>query len=119
MKRSTSMLLGMALILLLAAAGFYLYRNLTPYNETVEHGPAPEARANHFLAAEAFLRGRGIKVSTAGGMEALANLPSNGQTLILLGTRENLTPGQSERLLAWSAAGGHLIVTAERLWDEK
>ncbi len=29
-----------------------------------------------------------------------------------------MTPGQARRLLQWSEQGGHLVLIAERLWDE-
>lgn len=119
MKRPVVLLIGLVVLLALGGAGYYLYTHLKPYPEKVEHGPSPEVRANAYLAAEAYLRGRGLKVSTAKGLEVLDHLPSVGQTLILLGSRENLTPTQSNRLLDWASRGGHLIVTAERLWDEK
>ncbi|MCY1267929.1 hypothetical protein D9M68_513860 [compost metagenome] len=119
MKRSSFRLLGGGLLLALVALGWLLYRNLEPYSETVEHGPSPEARANDYLAAESFLRRRGLQVSTARGLEVLDQLPSQGQTLILLGSRENVTPGQTDRLLAWADRGGHLIVIAERLWNDR
>ncbi|WP_371230728.1 DUF4350 domain-containing protein [Pseudomonas sp. QE6] len=119
MKRSAILLITLAVLLVLGAAGYYLYTHLKPYPETVEHGPAPEVRANPYLAAEAYLRGRGLKVSASKGMEVLEQLPSKGHTLILLGSRENLTPKQTERLLDWTSRGGHLVVTAERLWDEE
>lgn len=118
MKRGNLALLVLIALLVLGGIGYYLYRNLEPYTETVEHGAAPEARANPYLAAEMYLRGRGIRVTTARGMEVLDQLPSKGQTLILLGTRENVTPAQNARLLDWANRGGHLIVTAESLWDE-
>ncbi|MFR0691413.1 DUF4350 domain-containing protein [Enterobacterales bacterium AE_CKDN230030158-1A_HGKHYDSX7] len=118
MKRSHVALLVLIGLLVLGGIGYYLYRNLEPYTETLEHGASPEARANSYLAAEIYLRGRGLHVTTARGMEVLDQLPSQGQTLILLGTRENITPAQNARLLDWANRGGHLIVTAESLWDE-
>ncbi|MCP8463157.1 DUF4350 domain-containing protein [Pseudomonas sp. ZM23] len=118
MKRPYVALITAAVLLMLGAVGYYLYTHLKPYPETVELGPSPEVRANAYLAAETYLRGRGLKVSTAKGLEGLDRLPSEGQTLILLGSRENLTPAQSSRLLDWASRGGRLIVTAERLWDE-
>lgn len=118
MKRRNLALLVLLVLLVLGGLGYYLYRHLEPYTETIEHGPSPEVRANPYLAAEVYLRGRGIRVTTARGMEVLEQLPSKGQTLILLGTRENITPSQTARLLDWANRGGHLIVTAESLWDE-
>lgn len=118
MKRPVALLITLAVLLVLGAGGYYLYTHLKPYPEVVEHGPSPEARANTYLAAETYLRGRGLKVHTAKSLEVLDQLPSADQTLILLGGRENLTPTQTNRLLEWASRGGHLVVTAERLWDE-
>ena len=67
---------------------------------------------------ELFLRGLGLTVEHHEGIGGVETLSSEGQTLLLLGDRRNLTPRQTERLLDWAAAGGHLVVVAERLWDE-
>ena len=54
----------------------------------------------------------------ADSLQSLAQLPAAGQVLLILGSREQMTPKQSERLLAWTRRGGHLLVVAETLWDE-
>ncbi|KAF1053381.1 MAG: hypothetical protein GAK43_01438 [Stenotrophomonas maltophilia] len=119
MSRRVRILLVVLLLAVIAAAGYYLYSHLTPYTETVQHGPSPEAKANPYLAAEHYLRERGVTVhGTRNLVDVLDHLPSKGNTLILLGTRGDVTPLQTERLLDWANQGGHLIVTAERLWDE-
>ena len=38
---------------------------------------------------------------------------------MLLADRGNMTPRQVERVLQWTANGGHLLFIAERLWDEE
>ena len=119
MNRRLQFLLGAGLLLVLGLLGIYLLGKLTPYEETLEHGPAPEARANPYLAAEHFLRKQGLQVQRADGLEVMKDLPSAGQTLLLLGDRNRMTPKQAERLLAWAAKGGHLLFVAERLWDEE
>ncbi len=119
MNRRLQFLLGAGLLLLLGLLGIYLLGKLTPYEETLEHGPDPEARANPYLAAEHFLRKQGLQVQRADGLEVMKDLPSAGQTLLLLGDRNRMTPKQAERLLAWTAKGGHLLFVAERLWDEE
>jgi hypothetical protein len=58
-------------------------------------------------------------VQHADGLEVLDELPSAGQTLLVLGDRNNISARQSQRLLDWTAKGGHLLVVAERLWDEE
>ena len=119
MKRRISLLIGAGLLLALGLLGIYLLGTLTTYQETLDHGPSPEAQANPYLAAEQFLRQQGLQVQRADGLETLKNLPSTGQTLLLLGDRSRMTPKQAERLLAWAAKGGHLLFVAERLWNEK
>ncbi|MEX6501783.1 DUF4350 domain-containing protein [Pseudomonas zhanjiangensis] len=118
MSRRSQFLIGAALTLALGLLLIYLLGRLQPYQETLEHGPAPQARANPYLAAELFLRRQGLQVQRADGLQVLPTLPSAGQTLLLLGDRQNMTPKQADRLLAWAAKGGHLLFVAERLWDE-
>lgn len=118
MKRRIPFFIGAGLLLALGLLGIYLLGMLTPYQGTLDHGPSPEAQANPYLAAEQFLRKQGLQVQRADGLEALKDLPSAGQTLLLLGDRSRMTPKQAERLLAWAAKGGHLLFVAERLWDE-
>ena len=118
MNRRLGFFLGAGLVLLLGLLGSYVLSQATPYQELIKHGPAPEARANPYLAAEHFLRNQGRKVQRADSLQSLAQLPAAGQVLLILGSREQMTPKQSERLLAWTRRGGHLLVVAETLWDE-
>lgn len=119
MSRRSQFLIGAALSFGLGLLGIYLLGRAEPYQETVEHGPAPEVQANPYLAAEHFLRRQGLQVQRVDGLELLPTLPSSGQTLLLLADRQNMTPRQAERLLEWAAKGGHLLFVAERLWDEE
>lgn len=102
-------LLWTALLLacLLGAGGLYAWHKAIPYDEVVDRGPSPEARANPYLAAEHFLRQQGVVVAHANGLERLADLPAKGHSLLLLGERSNMTPRQVEQLLGWAKAGGH------------
>lgn len=117
MNRRLGLFLGAGLVLLLGLLGSYVLSQATPYQELIKHGPAPEARANPYLAAEHFLRQQGRKVQRADSLQSLAQLPAAGQVLLILGSREQMTPKQSERLLAWTRRGGHLLVVAENFWD--
>lgn len=119
MNKRRQLILASALVLGLGLLGLYLLSRAQPYEETVEHGPAPEAQANPYLAAEHFLRQQGLQVQRADDLQLLSTLPSAGQTLVLLGDRQGMSPRQAERLLAWAAKGGHLVFVAERLWDEE
>ena len=118
MTRTIWAILALLLILVLGGSGYYLYRHATPYQELVDHGPSPEALANPYLAAEMFLRERGLKVEHANSLEALADLPPKGHSLLMLEERSNMSPQQADRVLDWARAGGHLVFVAQALWDE-
>lgn len=119
MSRTLRIGLLVLLVLILGLLGNYLLQRAESYEEVVTHGPSPEARANPYLAAEQFLRKQGIEVARADNLTGLDSLPSRGHTLLLLANRSNLTPRQNERLLEWTARGGHLLFVAERMWDEE
>jgi len=112
-------LIGLSILLPLMLIGLYVGSHLERYEETVDHGPSPEAKANPYLAATHFLRHRATPVQIT---DTLANLPDvhlRSQTLLLLDDRSNMTPIQAERLLDWSRSGGHLLFVAEQLWDDQ
>ncbi|WP_137971246.1 DUF4350 domain-containing protein [Pseudomonas sp. F(2018)] len=119
MSRPLKIALGGILLIALGWLALLAVQQLQPYEETLEHGPAPEARANDYLAAEMFLRQQKISVKRADGLDALNGLPSAGQTLMLLGPRHNMTPRQAKLVLDWAAKGGHLVFVAEEVWDEE
>lgn len=102
----------------LAIASAPFFKRLEHYQETVDQGPSPEARANPYLAAQTFLRKQGIDVETAQTLTTLPELGKQPQTLMLLDSRENMTPSEVERLLAWTRSGGRLLFVAEQIWNE-
>ncbi|MFN3357311.1 MAG: DUF4350 domain-containing protein [Pseudomonas sp.] len=111
--------LGLVLACLIGAGGLFIWSKATPYEEVVDRGPAPEAQANPYLAAEHFLREQGLTVAHAEGLDRLATLPAKGNSLLLLGERSAISPRQVEQLLDWARSGGHLLLVAEALWDEE
>ncbi len=119
MNRRIGFVLAALIVLSVGLTAIYLMSIATPYQKEIKHGPSPEVGANPYLAAEAFLKARQTSVVRADGLEVLNTLPSKGNTLLLLGTREKMTPRQTERVLDWAAKGGHLLVVAESLWDEE
>lgn len=110
---------GLLLACLLGAGALYAWHKAIPYEEVIDRGPSPQAQANPYLAAEHFLRQQGLTVTHANTLERLADLPSKGHSLLILGERGNMTPGQVSQLLDWVKSGGHLLVVAEALWDEE
>jgi hypothetical protein len=109
---------GLLVACLLAAGGLYAWHKAIPYQEVVDRGPSPEALANPYLAAEHFLRQQGLLVEQTNSLERLASLSPEGNSLLLLGERSNMSPPQVDQLLQWTRAGGHLLLVAEALWDE-
>ncbi|QBZ91570.1 DUF4350 domain-containing protein [Pseudomonas viciae] len=118
MSRSPGLLAGVVLAALMCALGAYLYVKAVPYQETVDHGPSPEARANPYLAAEHFLRKQGINVEHVNNLGVLPNLEPHQRSLLLLGERTNMTPREVDQLMNWTRAGGRLLFVAEALWDD-
>ena len=119
MNRRLLPLLALLVAGLLGGLLLYLYLNARPYQETIDHGPSPQARANPYLAAEMFLRQRGLQVQHANGLEVLPTLKPQQHSLLLLGERSNMTPQQVEQLLDWARAGGRLLFVAEALWNKE
>lgn len=97
----------------------WLYLKATPYQAEIDHGPAPEAQANPYLAGEHFLRKQGLTVSHANSLDVLPTLEPHQNSLLLLGERSSMSPRQVDQVLNWTRAGGRLLFVAEALWDEK
>lgn len=104
---------------LCCALSIWLYVKATPYQAEIDHGPAPEAQANPYLAAEHFLRKQGLSVSHANGLDVLPTLEPRQNSLLLLGERSSMSPRQVDQVLNWTRAGGRLLFVAEALWNEK
>ena len=118
MSRHAGWLIGAVLAAVMCAFGLYLYTKAVPYEEVVEHGPSPEAQANPYLAAELFLRQKGINVEHANSLDVLPTLEPRQHSLLLLGERTHMTPREVEQLMNWTRAGGRLLFVAEALWDD-
>ncbi|MCI3946905.1 hypothetical protein K0038_03981 [Pseudomonas syringae] len=120
MSRFYGILIAVVTLLLLTGTGLYLIgSHLERYEETVDQGPSPQAKANPWLAAEHFLRDRSLTVNTTDTLARLPDPSQGTQTLLLLDERTGMTPAQTEQLLNWTEAGGHLLFVAEQLWDEQ
>ncbi|WP_085701665.1 DUF4350 domain-containing protein [Pseudomonas sp. B15(2017)] len=110
---------GTLIVVLLGALGIYLYLMATPYQAEVDHGPSPAAQANPYLAAEMFLRERGIEVTHAESLAVLPDIDPRQHTLLMFNDRSKMTPRQVDQALNWARAGGRLVFVAESIWDEK
>lgn len=119
MNRRTWHIVSAVSAVLLGTLMIYLYLKATPYPAEIDHGPAPEAQANPYLAAEHFLRKQGLSVSHANSLDILPSLTPNHHSLLLFGDRYNMTPRQIDQVLEWTRAGGRLLFVAQSLWDEQ
>ena len=108
MNRRTLCWVGAVLVALLIALSVFLVLKAKPYQEEVDHGLSPEAQANPYLAAEMFLRERGLKVSHAESLSVLPDIDPRRHTLLLFNDRSRMTPRQVEQVLNWTRAGGRL-----------
>jgi hypothetical protein len=118
MSRRSQWLLAVLAVVVLGACALYLSRHLHPYDEVIDRGPSPNVRANPWLAAETFMRHRGLNVQRVNGLEVLQQLPSKDHSLLLLGDRDTMNARQAEDVLAWVRAGGRLLFVAQALWDD-
>ena len=101
--------------ILLAAIGLGVWWFLAnfervPGKEKV--GPSGEARLNPFLAAERFAGRMGVRAAQVRTLPQLDAIKPGG-VLLLPNQRQSLDAQRIERLLAWVAAGGHLVAEAE------
>lgn len=119
MSRRGQFILGALAFLIIGLIAIYLLGRLEPYEETLELGAAPEARQDDYLAARYYLKRQGIEASRANNLSVLDTLPAPGNTLLLIASRENMTPSQADRVLEWASKGGHLLFVAEALYDEE
>lgn len=114
-RRRVGFTLALGLLAVLLAL---MLSRLERYEEVVDHGPSPAAQADPYLAADRFLAESGLAVERARLSDAVVRQSPANHTLLLLGERADMTAAQSERLLDWTARGGHLVFVAEQLWDE-
>lgn len=109
------LLLGLLVILL----ALYLREHLHVQTTRIDLGPSRQAREDPFLAAQYFLRKRGLEVAPMGNPDELNTVPAQGHSLLMPYRQARLSPIQARQLLAWVEAGGHLIMVAGQLWDDQ
>jgi len=119
MSKRSHWLIALLALLIIGVGVVYLAKNLEHYEETIDKGPSPAVRANPYLAAESFLRQRSIAVRVTDSLNNLVDPAQQAQTLLLLDSRENMTPADAGRVLRWARSGGHLLFVAEQLWNDK
>ena len=112
----------LVLVLLLGFVGWGVYwfvSNHERHYRDIRVGVSAEARRNPFLAAERFLRHLGLESESIPGREYLLRPPDETGILLVNRLSPNLSPEHERALLEWIEGGGHLVVTANREWDEE
>jgi hypothetical protein len=89
---------------------FLLNFEQAPTREWV--GMSGEARRNPYLALERLAERMGMPAHEVRSLAELGRLPPRG-VLLLPQPRGELARRERERLLAWAASGGHLVIEAE------
>jgi len=110
MKRTLQLALLLAVIAVFGTLWFL--ENFEQVEIDAPIGAGMEARRNPWLAMERFLARMGMRVRVVERPSEL-DPPAPGSTLILMRSRAMVTPERVGRLLAWVAAGGHVIVEPE------
>jgi Domain of unknown function (DUF4350) len=99
-------------VVVILGGAVWFFNNFERVADREWTGYQGEARRNAFLAAERLLDRMGLRVRHLKTPIELRELTANG-TLILPARRNALAPAERERLLAWVAGGGHLVVENE------
>lgn len=104
-------------VLLVSAIGIaWLARNTEWVQEEVKGEPRGELLKDGSLMAKQALSRLGVKVETPLNLSVM---PPPGATLILASSNWDLFEGRDAKLRAWVEAGGHLVLEAHRVNDEK
>ncbi len=104
---------GLLVLLAVGALAVWLLDHLERVPVAVREAPHAEARRNPYLALERLTAGMGGKLRRQSDARVLDDPPA-GATVFLDRQRAHLLPPERLRhLLAWVAAGGHLIAVAE------
>lgn len=111
-----SHLLRGVLAILLVASGFWLASATEWAQVDVPVPPRGEAAQNPFYATQALARALGAQVVKRQGLEVL---PSTTSTLVLASRHWDVFDQQAEHLQNWVQEGGHLVVPAWLMDDEK
>lgn len=107
------------LILLCGGFAYWLYLNLEQREFTVSTPPSAEAIRNPLLAAERLMREVDQQVESVSGSQLLNALPATDDVLLIYKHSTPMTAPKREAMLAWVAAGGHLIFDVAQLWDRQ
>ena len=100
-------LLGAGLIALFV---WWWLRTFERVTESIDLPPRAEAAYNPLYALKLALKDAGRRIDSRQRLDADDHPLKPGDTVLMYGDPRMLTPEEVERLLAWVAEGGHLIV---------
>lgn len=109
------LLKGLLVILLLAMAA-WVAQNTEWVEEDVPTPPQGEAIGNELYATQQLLRKLGAKVVRP---KELATMPPPRATMVLSSWHWDLFPERERLLRAWVNDGGHLVLSASMLYNER
>lgn len=114
--RRTLFAIGAIGAVALALAALWVYTSFELYEHEIEVGLKDEARENPYLALGRFVEHYGAAART---FPVYTRPPPPRATLYFPAERVVLSARQNAELRAFAEAGGHLIVVAYTLWEEK
>ncbi len=118
-KRIVNIIMAGVVLLILALSVVWFLHSFQLEEKEIRGQVSKEAKRNPFLAAELFLRKAGVNVESVSGRTRLHELPPTEDTLFVNNFGPNLSSERYQSLLDWIKAGGHLVTTAHKAWDEK
>jgi hypothetical protein len=112
----TDHLLKALLVVLLLAAGAWVAMNTEWVDVDTPTPPKGEALTNELYTTQQLVRQLGAKVVRP---EGLAKMPPKGATLFLSAWHWDLFPERERQLRTWIEQGGHLVIEADMLDNER
>lgn len=98
-------------LIVLAGAWFVTNYEQVPYKHRLEE--EAEARRNPQLALERFLARMGRPLTRQSDARSLDELAPGGVLILDRNRRHHMNPARTDRVMAWVASGGYLIVVPE------
>lgn len=110
------LLLKALLVALLLALGAWIATRTEWVTEDVATPPKGEALTNELYATQQLLRHLGAKVVHP---KELSSMPPRQATLLLNSWHWDLFPERERLLRAWVQGGGHLVISADMLYNQR
>jgi hypothetical protein len=119
MSKKTLIIIAIIVAAILTFSIIFFNIFFIKYEKETRSIPSVKAIKNPFLAAERYLTQIGMNAQSLSDRRLLIDLPSVNDLILINRFGANLPEDREELLISWVENGGSLIVTANRLWDEK